>query len=300
MTTKVKYFTNTIIFLLYLAGMSSSNVMAVELPLLADEAREQGYIVPKPFGISIGSMRIEQDIIIDKVGFSNLALGPQPLENDAFKIHAAPGSQKNWVNTFRADVWLLPFLNLYALGGKVTGDSDTLVTIQKIHIPPMPPIESPMAPFDFKLDLDGYLYGGGLVLAGSRGNWFAMIDASITRTNLTVLDGNIDAFVVSPKLGYDFADQGLPLKIWLGGMYQHVDQNLTGYIHKLALPPQLDAILKMVDGEGEGRFNVEQQLSSPWNTLVGLQYQMFDSFSIIGEVGFGGRKNAMLSLEYRF
>lgn len=83
-------------------------------------------------------------------------------------------------------------------------------------------------------------------------------------------------------------------------MYQHVDQNLTGYIHKLALPPQLDAILKMVDGEGEGRFNVEQQLSSPWNTLVGLQYQMFDSFSIIGEMGFSGRKNAMLSLEYRF
>lgn len=83
-------------------------------------------------------------------------------------------------------------------------------------------------------------------------------------------------------------------------MYQDVEQDLTGYIHKLDLGPQLGALLGLVDKDRQGRFEVQQHLCTPWNTLVGFQYQFKQDFSLIGEAGLGGRSSAMLSLEYRF
>ncbi|MGI2259576.1 virulence protein [Shewanella sp. GXUN23E] len=272
---------------------------AFELPLFAQEARDQGYNLPKPFGLSVGAMHVEQGVMIDSIGFSGLSFLGRPLKPDAIDISAAPGMQRSEVYTLRADAWLLPFLNVYAIGGKMTGESSTRVTVNKVHLPPLPPIK-PNTSFDFDLDLDGYLYGGGVVIAGGIGNWFTLIDASLTKTELTVIDGEIDAFVLSPRVGYDFADMGLPLRVWVGGMYQDVEQNLAGYIHNLHFGNGMDELIGIVDPNGDGRFAVEQHLKTPWNTLVGFQYQFARDWSLLGEAGLGERKSAMLSLEYRF
>ncbi len=272
----------------------SSSATAFELPLFAEEARAQGYTLPEPFGLSVGAMHVEQGVMIDSIGFSGLSFLGMPLDPDTIEISAAPGMQKSEVYTLRADVWLLPFLNVYAIGGKMTGESTTLVTLEKVG--PFKPKSS----FDFSLDLDGDLYGAGVVIAGGVGNWFTLIDASLTKTKLTVIDGEIDAFVLSPRVGYDFADKGLPLRVWVGGMYQDVEQSLAGYIHNLSFGNGLDELIGIVDPKGEGRFHVEQHLQTPWNTLVGFQYQFARDWSLIGEAGLGERKSAMLSMEYRF
>ncbi|MGL5146988.1 MAG: hypothetical protein ACRC7Q_05795, partial [Plesiomonas shigelloides] len=99
--------------------LGSGVASAVELPLFADEARKQGYSLPEPFGLSVAGLYVEQDFIVDRIGFSGLSLGTLPLAPDAIGISAAPGQQHSEVYTLRADVWLLPFLNLYAIGGKM-------------------------------------------------------------------------------------------------------------------------------------------------------------------------------------
>lgn len=287
----------------YLAGLGlmlcCAQASAFELPLFAKEAREQGYTLPSPYGVSIGAMHVDQDVVIDKIAFSGLKLWGNNIAGDAIDISAAPGSQDSQVFTVRGDVWVLPFLNLYAVGGKMKGTSSTRVTINKVSIIPSLPIPVNRS-FDFQLDLNGDLFGAGVVVAGGTGNWFTLVDASLTETRLTVIDGEIDAFVLSPRVGYNFTDMGLPLKVWVGGMYQDVEQDLTGYIHKLDLGPQLGALLSLVDKDRQGRFEVQQHLCTPWNTLVGFQYQFKQDFSLIGEAGLGGRSSAMLSLEYRF
>ncbi|MCL1036382.1 virulence protein [Shewanella submarina] len=265
----------------------SSSATAFELPLFAEEARAQGYTLPEPFGLSVGAMHVEQGIVVDSISLSNLGGLPEdlitPLEG---------GVQDSQVYTLRADAWLLPFLNVYAIGGKMTGSTKARVAFD-FGCKPSPFCPKPI-PFDFELDLDGYLYGGGVVIAGGVGSWFTLIDASLTKTKLTVIDGEIDAFVLSPRVGYDFANSGLPLRVWIGGMFQEVEQHLSGKIGNLGLPPIIDSIV------GEGRFEVEQHLKTPWNTLVGFQYQFARDWSLIGEAGLGERKSAMLSMEYRF
>lgn len=282
------------------------SAQAFELPFLAEEARAQGYTLPKPYGISIGAMHVDQGIQVDSIGFSGLAINsclippctnPSiPIPSDLVEISANNGRQKSDVYSIRADVWVLPFLNLYAIGGKMTGYSETDVTISKIgNYEPLNP-ES----FNFRLDLDGNLYGGGLVVAGGMGNWFTLIDASLTKTRLTVIDGEIEAFVFSPRVGYDFNDRGIPLRVWAGGMYQEVEQSLSGYIHNLSFGNELDDFIKIFNVDETGRFHVEQRLNAAWNTLLGFQYQFTPEISLLGEGGMGRRKSAMLSLEYRF
>ncbi|MGL5046686.1 MAG: hypothetical protein ACRC6S_03750 [Shewanella sp.] len=272
------------------------------LPLFAEEAIAKGYELPLPFGVSIAAMQVEQGIQIDSIGFAGLnhpLLPMVPLPTDTIEISAKAGEQKSQVYTLRADAWLLPFLNVYAIAGQMTGYSETRVHLDKIEISPLPAITEGLPDFNFRLDLDGYLYGAGIVIAGGVGNWFTLIDASLTNTRLTIIDGNIKAFVLSPRLGYDFGDKGLPLRIWVGGMHQEVEQQLGGYISDLDLGAA-NGLISLVDKKGQARFNVEQHLTTPWNTLLGFQYLVSREWSVVGEFGLGGRKSAILSLEYRF
>lgn len=287
----------------YLAGIGMllvcSNALAFELPLLAKEAREQGYELPKPYGLSIATMQVEQGITVDHIGFSGLAfLGnqiPPDMVEGILDIKTDNGRQDSQVYSLRGDVWLLPFLNVYGIAGKMTGTSSTRVTM-KSKINWLPFEES----FNFNLDLDGYLYGVGTVIAGGMGNWFTLIDASKTKTKLTVIEGTIDAFVLSPRIGYDFKDKGFPLRVWAGGMYQHVEQELTGYLHKLDFGPEGNWAIGLFDPDKKARFLVSQNLVTTWNTLLGFQYQFNQQINLVGEAGLGKRISAMVSLEYRF
>ena len=116
---------------------------------------------------------------------------------------------------------------------------------------------------------------------------FALVDASYTQTNLNVIDGAIDAIVVSPRVGYDFHKNGVPLRFWVGAMYQNVEQELSG-------------TLKQAGINLSGRFDVKQRLESEWNTLAGMQYQINDDWYLLSEAGFGDRQSIFFSIDRRF
>lgn len=279
-------------FITVLLSVLSNGVHSFELPFFAEQAREQGYVLPKPFGFSVNGMNVEQGINVDNIKIDPIFLTKKSRKK---QISIAPqieaigtGIQNSDIYTFRADAWIFPFLNVYAIGGKMTGYSESLVKITNPKL-----LSKIMKPFNFRLDLDGTLYGGGVTIAGGMGNWFSLIDTSLTKTKLTVIDGSIDAFVFSPRVGYDFSNHGAPIKVWVGGMYQEVEQHLGGKLNKLGLPSWVNLLV------GNKRFEVEQHLKTPWNTLVGLHYQVSPSFAILGEAGFGERKTAMISMEYR-
>lgn len=282
------------------------------LPIWKEEAEALGYVLPKPFGFNVSYMSLEQGIAVDSIAFEGLAFKKDPsfffpnginipIARDMIDIHAAPGRQKSEVISLRGDVWLFPFLNVYGMVGKLKGYSETQVTIEGIRVSDNIYLKNKNPePIDFKLDLDGDLYGGGIVLAGGYGNWFGLVDASYTKTNLTVIDGAIDAYVVSPRLGYDFHTHGFPVRLWAGAMYQDVEQSLSGSLSSLDLPAGLSGLLGAVNKDGEGRFNVEQRLTTEWNPIIGMQYQISPNFYLLGEAGFGDRTSVFFSIDMRY
>ncbi|PSV07061.1 hypothetical protein [Photobacterium leiognathi] len=261
---------------------SFSYAQSFTLPIWKEEAQALGYELPKPIGFNLSYMALEQSIDVNSIDLKGLPIWIPELD-----MQAEQGSQTSEVLTLRADMWLFPFLNLYVLGGKMTGTSETAVNVHNKFL-------GDYRIDNFKLDLDGYLYGGGVVLAGGYKQIFGLVDISYTETELTVIDGSISAWVISPRIGYDFYQQGLPLRVWGGAMYQNVEQSLSGKLSDLNLPPFIENIAK------NGTFHIEQQLSTPWNPILGMQYQINPSLYLLAEAGFGDRTSLFTSIDFRF
>lgn len=281
------------------------------LPFLGDEARKRGYDLPEPFGININYMDIRQNINVDSINFTGLALGPNgeiPLDN-AFKINVGHTREKSKTETVKLDAWLLPFMNVYGLVGYTDGHSISQIGVglttkngEVFH-------PADLQNLKFKLDFKGTTYGIGTTLVGGVGNWFTAVDANYTQTQFDILDGSIDAFTVSPRVGYRFTTPGvdamhLPsgkLNVWVGSMYQDVQQEFKGNLDDLTMPSaMLQKMVDMANYNNKGRFDVKQHLQSPWNVLLGAQYEITRHFNVTTEFGFAERNSFFVAGEYRF
>ncbi|MUL03862.1 TonB-dependent receptor [Aliivibrio fischeri] len=282
----------SVLCLLFLSYSSSLFAESFTLPIWKDEAEARGYDLPEAFGLNVSYMKQTQDISVDSIGFN----GKLPILgdlNNLVDVQAGAGEQMSEVLTLRADVWLFPFLNLYGIVGQLKGYSETTIQVST----GLGFIDKKIKPRPFRLDLNGTLYGAGFVLAGGYKDVFALADASYTETELNVIDGTISSIVISPRIGYDFNRLGAPLRLWVGAMYQDVEQSLSGNLTDIGLTGSLGSLVGKVDN---GRFNVEQHLVTPWNPLIGMQYKLHDRLYLLGEAGLGDRKSIFFTVDMRF
>ena len=296
------------------------------LPFWGNEARAMGYDLPEPFGVSASYMQIRQDIKVKEINFENLMIEfwgiSIPLPADLFLITAKTTKQRSHTENIKLDTWVFPFMNIYGILGQTKGhslskvdvDADPLQYVgegfyegiaQAIH---ELNLSGDLKDIDFRLDFKGKTYGGGITLAGGSGNFFALLDANYTWTRFDILDGNIKAFIISPRLGYRFtlpesSSLHLPspkLNIWIGSMYQNIQQDFRGGLSNLQMPPELHDLIEMADSNGFGRFQVKQELEKPWNLLIGLRYEPTPHFALTTELGFEDRESIFVSGEFRF
>lgn len=280
------------------------------LPFLGDEARKRGYDLPEPFGININYMNIRQNIDVDSINFNGLYLGKSsiPLDN-AFKINVGNTRERSKTETLKLDAWLLPFMNVYGLIGYTDGHSVSQIGVglsgPKGNVVPMKKMQN----LDFQLDFKGTTYGIGTTMVGGVGNWFTAFDANYTQTQFDILDGSIDAFTISPRVGYRFTTPGMDtlhlpsgkLNLWVGSMYQDVQQEFKGSLDDLSMPSErLQRMVDWANQQHKGRFDVKQHLQSPWNMLVGAQYEVTRNFNVTTEIGFAERNSFFIAGEYRF
>lgn len=308
----------TVVPLLLLCGVAHAEDAGDgrTFPIWGDEARARGYAIPLPFGINLNYMNMRQNIDVDSISFSGLALGNHPIPSDMFNIDAGHTREQSKTETLRLDMWVFPFLNVYGLVGHSRGSSvsnvsvdadpsrysgiDRLIagSVHRLYE------NGSLQDIDFTLDFKGTTLGTGITLAGGVGNWFTLVDTNYTRTDFNILDGKISALTVSPRVGYRFNLQGpwgpSHLSVWLGSMYQDVQQEFKGSLADLNMPASLQPLIDAVNQSGEGRFAVKQRLTSPWNMLVGTQYEITPRFNLLTEIGFNERNSFFIAGEYRF
>ena len=264
-------------------------------PIWGDEARARGYSIPLPYGVNLSYMNIRQDIMVDSITFSGLKLGNHPIPSDMFAIDAGHTREKSKTENLRLDMWVFPFLNVYGLVGHTRGSSVSQVSVDSdpsqfrgldrviagaVHQLYQ---SGKLQNIDFTLDFKGTTWGTGFTLAGGYGNWFGLVDTNYTRTDFDILDGSISAVTVSPRVGYRFSFQGI-----------------KGDLADLHMPPELQPLIAAVNKDGEGKFDVKQKLTSPWNMLIGAQYEVTKNFNVLTEFGFNERNSFFVSGEYRF
>ncbi|WP_159227657.1 hypothetical protein [Morganella morganii] len=282
------------------------------LPIWGDEARARGYDLPEPFGVGYNYMNLRQDIVVDKIGF---IMPTQPdlgglLTIDGINIDAGNTREKSETHMLKLDSWVFPFMNVYGLYGKTKGKSHTTLAGGSVDIrdflgnPHHLDLNSVIKGKPFDLDFEGKTYGAGVTFAGAYEQFFGTVDVNYTKTNLDILDGDIKALVVSPRVGYEFvfspliAGQGnTKLQVWTGAMYQDITQRFKGDISglNLSLPGGMENMIP-----GDMTFDVEQHLAHKWSNLVGARLEVTRNFNIISEVGFNNRNSFFISGEFRF
>ena len=237
------------------------------LPLMKDLAGDTE--LPRPWGISIDFYTMDQDYDIRDLQFvlPGIALGdPSQIEVTNEVMHF----------DIKADVWLLPFLNIFGIIGKV--DTDTMVDFSQVEITGLP-FNLGTLPVTF----DGTVYGGGFTLAYGTESWFTSATTAFTKTSISGdIKSTVDSLSIQPRIGL-IRDNWT---FWAGSMYLDVDEKHSGIFD-----------LPMI---GNVPFAVDLITRDSWNYAAGAGYYFSDKANLSLELGFGNRTHTLFNFNVRF
>ncbi|NQT82290.1 hypothetical protein HQ563_04665 [bacterium] len=248
----------SVVGILVVAGVARAEEQAGLFPLGRSWAGDRE--LPRPFGIGLNFYHQEQDYHLTSltVNLPNVGLA-----------EAAGVGVENTTNEVdvKADLWLLPFLNVFAIVGDVDGETT---------VDPGPPLS------ELEVDYEGLVYGGGLTLAAGGKLFFGSVTMVLTGTELDTSSSSVEAWVLMPRFGVHVGR----MAFWVGAMYQEAEERHSGHI---SLP-----------FFGNVNYDVELEEKEPWNYLVGLSAGISKHWNLELEGGFGDREHVVVSVGYRF
>jgi hypothetical protein len=292
-------------------------------PFLGQQAYSKGFDIPYPAGLMGNSVWMKQDLV-----FTNFQLG---FENEDTDIPLQPvdfiqfgeNTNKSQNYTFRPDLWVFPFLNVYGLFG--AGTSKTTVNV--------------VAPITFGTEVEQEFNtkGFGAMLAGGVGPVWLTVDANWTWNKPKLLDEPVRVTILGIRSGYVFKFNNRPqsnIAIWAGAMRAKMASETNGQISVSEVFPNFDESTDQIvsdyndwyetlnpveqaaadkvltpivnaigdaDGDGVISYSMDKQIKQLWNGLIGAQYQLNKHWQLRTEAGvIGNRKSFLASINYRF
>ena len=238
------------------------------LPFLKDKVPDDVEL-PRPWGIGLDFYTMEQEYDINFLRFDlpNVSLDDPSLllvTNDVMHFD------------IKIDAWILPFLNVFAILGKI--ESDTVIDLSRAPVQGLP---FPLG--KLPVDTDGTVTGFGMTLAYGSDNWFTSVTATRTETDLSGnFDSNVDSTTIQPRIGIVKG----PWQYWVGGLYLDTEETHSGVV---PLP-----VLGLID------FDVVLGGADDWNVTAGARHVFSEHADLTFEVGFGDRSHTLFNFTYRF
>jgi len=292
---------------------------------------DKGYDLPYPGGMGINYFWQRQDININNLAVSF---------GDSEEIDLTELVEFEYVTSttnsisFRPDIYLFPFLNVYGIVNHVSSFTDVKLSV----------------PFELVIPRvynDGWGGGFGLSLAGGFGPGWIAVNTNFVWTKIRNIEKPTQSFVSSLRFGMTkyFANREKRVSFWIGTNYQNYVSDSRGTYDMLNLIPDdkekleelkenvedmlgglneeyeelcsmpingpkcelLDPLLEQFKQAIEDKINgIEppEELrigyafnASPaqkWNMLAGLQYHASRRFQFRGEIGFLGGRRTYL------
>jgi hypothetical protein len=288
-------------------------------PILGQKVRKLGFDIPYPNGLMVNYVIGSQDITLN-----NLAVGlhPDDITNVDNIARFQPLVATVNVLNLRYDVWILPFLDAYILGGYVNSTSDIEIVL---------PITA-----GFTSHSKGPMVGWGIAAAAGLGPLFVTTDYSMAWTFMPQLDKPSVAKVFDIRLGHTFDFTKKPssnISVLVGAQYLKLNSYSAGNLdasEKLGMTPEKrEKALGELDSWYSGLPQPEQDLFGgfydtmdswlskeddtfiyytfnkklyyPWSMTFGVNYQLNHRHSFMALYTFlGSRQQLMVSYNYRF
>ncbi len=284
-------------------------------PFLGRKAIERGFRLPRPLGINLIAFWAVQDIEISELGLSTGDNPTVPIDG----IEFGDNKSSAFTSNVRAELWVLPFLNVYALAGLAAAKMEVTLT---------EPI-----PFTSNVDQNGKYGGFGLTGAFGIKRFFAIADVNWTWTDLEKLSEPVQSRIFSLRFGRAFPVGGRKrLGVWAGTMNVDFASETNGSIElSEAIPPETvdqirdrlenienqewyqdlnlaqqavvnEIVDRLLAGDASDvivNYSLQKKPATSWNLLLGANLDFNDRWSVRTEVGLIGRYSVLLGGVYR-
>jgi len=250
-------------------------------PLLGEQARQRGYELPLPFGAALVLTRLGGRGI--EITDTRIGVEGDPQSVSQF---LDLGSTSDVFNAnLKLDMWLLPFLNVYGLLGYVHNDSTTHALVSIPRPGPIPGEQE--VETEITTDLDGFIGGLGITLAGGYRDFYLVVDCNYVQTDLG-FDDAFTALIASVRAGYQGQLGRLPLQLWVGVGNWDTAATAKGHTN-------LEDGRRLV-------FEADQEPETPWMYDVGANLELSKRYQLVLDVGFdfNGGYVIVVGPTYRF
>jgi len=248
-------------------------------PLWKELADGYEDMLPPPYGVAGVLNWLGSGYSLVK---ADLSLNDEPLES--VDLTGSDVTTSAYVAGVKGDLWLFPFLNVFATVGKT--EVDALVTLANVPngIGGLPP-EVQYGDVFMNLNFSGWFYALGTVVSGGHGNVFIVADfvyavQKLDAESVGLDDDDVKAFTSAPRLGYHIGS----MEVWIGGRYLSIEQNFSGTV----------AI-------EENTLNYDVKIDqADWHYLMGMHALLHDHWDVVVEGGIGVRNSVVMSVGYRW
>jgi len=241
-----------------------------KLPLMRDWFEEKGIDLPMPYGVSANFIFMERDIEVTDV---RVQFGNRPPESISDRADFEV-SNTTIIPAFRFDAWLLPFLNVYAMGGK--GFTDTsLSSVIQIKPPLGDPIEVEL---EQNQKVDGAMLGLGTTMVFGGDSWFVMLDANYAKVDIKEFDEGIGAWLYSGRVGWHGNSAWGPSRVWTGLMYMDSGRTLKLSEDLPVIGPTLIEVDQQPLNPTTIQFGASVTIKKHWDVLLELGTNFDDAF----------------------
>jgi len=271
-----------------------------KMPFMAQKVIDMGYDLPLPYGFKLSYVNVDQDQVLTNlyVGFN----GSQKEYLDWVDFDNASSKSDSVQLIF--DTWIFPFLNVFAILGRVEGKAPVDVYIDgngmldQLEIDCSKPgnvaackiLQDQNFLLPITANFEGNNYGIGLNLAGGWKGFFFTLPMSWVRADMDNTNTNGPVISASPRAGkvFKLGDKG-NLALYAGGSYLKSDLNVDGVFPVEALDLTID-------------YEIDQENKDKWNLVLGANWDINSHWSIQAEYnGFiGSRETWMGSATWRF
>jgi len=251
------------------------------LPLFDDWFTERGIDLPLPYGVGAAAIYMDRDIEITDV---RVQFGDRDPESISDRADFAVGNKTGMIAA-RADAWILPFLNVYVMGGRTETDTKLSTTVE---IPVPGPGDPIIRDITVDQEVGGPFLGAGAQMVFGHRDWFGMLDANYGEADLDAFDSRMDLWMFSGRFGRMFQTDQRKYMFWLGALYLDSDRTIT-------LVEELPVL-------GSTVIEVDQEPVDPLTWQAGMGVFFGKNWHLITEVGsnFDDALIVVASAAYRF
>jgi opacity protein-like surface antigen len=216
------------------------------LPIWGEKATQKGFTLPLSAGLSAQYFYSKSDILISNlsVGFND---GPMYNLDGIVRFDDARATAASL--TFRPDVWVFPFLNVYGILGKSQASTDVGFGV---WVPDSTGTTQEVLTESILVEFNTTTFGFGFTPTIGVGGGFLALDMNWAWTDVPQLDKPAQSFVFGPRFGKSFKlkKPGSNITVWVGGFRVELSGKTSGSLN----------ISEVIESDGEAQDKVDDAI----------------------------------------